>query len=255
MAKVARRLGLFGGLLVFHPYRQNDDLTWRAGPHFHLIANGWVDRNKVPPGWVEVGIREVKPLRGDFYNLAYYMCSHAGIGDGSGYVVNWFGNCSGHAKNGKALIVEDAVTTPKECKTCQGGIYRYSDWMRFKRGWVDFVPAIQETNRLRAWCIRSDLDELRFVYAGKSAGEIAEAHDPRVFIEVPRGSHDLTPEEIQGIDALFEKDRAQDRSCSSDRDISEGGPYVVVPSLPSMTALSGLGRPPPGVSGGRVFDG
>lgn len=239
-------LGLLGGVIVFHPYRQNDDLTWRFGPHFHIIANGWVNRYKVPPGWVEVGIREVKPTRNDFYCLAYYMCSHAGVGDGVGHVVNWFGNCSGNSRNGKALIVEDAYRYPKECKTCQGGLYRISDWIRYRRGWVDFVPSIQETNRLRAWCIRSDLDDVRRDYAGKSALEISEAHDPRIYIEVP-ASLELTDENIRSIDSMFDQDRAKERPRPPSETVSEDVPLVVVPFLPRPIVSEG---PPPGGSEG-----
>ncbi len=254
VVRILRRMGVFGGLIVFHPYRQNDDLTWRAGPHFHVIANGWVDSKKLPPGWVEVGIRKVDATKASFYTLAYYLFSHAGIGDGTGNVVNWFGNCSGNAKDGKALIAEDAVVSPKECKTCQGGIYRYTDWIRYMRGWVDFVPAIQETNRLRAWCIRSDLDELRFVFRGKSASEISEAKDPRVFIEVPKGSHDLTPEEIESINRMFEKDREKARKESGKVpgwDVSAGYRLIVKPSLPSSPFSKGGGKTG---SRGAVFD-
>ena len=190
-------------------------------------------------GSIRRSFRKVDATKASFYALAYYLFSHAGIGDGTGNVVNWFGNCSGNARNGKALIVEDAATVAKECKTCQGGIYRYSDWIRYIRGWVDFVPAIQETNRLRAWCIRSDLDELRFIFRGKSASEISEANDPRV---------------LESINSMFEKEREKDRKAVGKVqgwDVSAGYRLIVKPSLPSSPFSKGGGR---SGSRGVVFD-
>lgn len=96
---VLKAVGFKEAVVVFHPWRENDDEpgTWRLGPHFHVFAFGFLDwksdyvKTLQKDGWVIV----VKPKKDmndghdyskgrywspvDIYHGVAYALSHAGV--------------------------------------------------------------------------------------------------------------------------------------------------------------------------------
>jgi hypothetical protein len=93
--KVAKKSGLFGGIMVFHPYRlhckkcdvaipdynkkcskcQGEDFQWVKSPHFHVVGFGWIKPVFKETGWV---VRNLGVRRSVFWTLQYLL-SHAGV--------------------------------------------------------------------------------------------------------------------------------------------------------------------------------
>jgi hypothetical protein len=115
--ELAKKAGVLGGSLLFHPYRKYDepeeeeDLqpdfsvldspgSWYVSPHFHLLGYGWIHGKKVKAihdqsGWVirNLGVR--KPLPGQTLEdavraTAHYQLSHCGVHPHF-HTVTWFG--------------------------------------------------------------------------------------------------------------------------------------------------------------------
>lgn len=124
--RALRATGVRGGCMIYHPWRENDDGTWRFSPHFHVVGFGWVvdtaDYSK--RGWV---VRNVG-LRKSVYATIMYQLSHAGVYVGkrpSGGIlpiakskkfctVTWFGCCS-YTK----LRVPKLEREPECCPLCK----------------------------------------------------------------------------------------------------------------------------------------
>lgn len=251
---VVKRAGINGGAWVFHPYRQNDGSdTWRAGPHFHMIVNGWLDSSKVPSGWVVKNVREV-PVSGIF-PVAYYLCSHAGVGSGgvnkngrlmSIKSVSYFGNCGTNNNRSPVKLREETDVSTMKCGTCDYGLYRYREYLAMLRGSVTYVPPLVQKSTVTAWCIKSDLDGLRLLTSGLSMGDIATLGNPRIYVQYPEPSHDLTSKDVEDIDGMISDDS---KGPSGPRRAPEV-PRIVVPRLPG--APSGVFVPSsPGPGGGR----
>jgi len=90
--RALKRVGLLGGMLIYHPKRKKKAGEWYFSPHFHVLGYGWlrdVKRNYVHSGYVvkNVGVR--KSVRGTIY----YQLSHAGISE-KFHTVTWFGKLS-----------------------------------------------------------------------------------------------------------------------------------------------------------------
>lgn len=113
----AKRCGLRGGVVMFHPFRWKcarcgrDDEScrcelgtpgaWYWSPHFHMVGYGWIEHtadNYSRTGWLvkNAGVRE------SVYRTMQYLLSHAGVWT-SGYPaskkskvcsITWFGVCS-----------------------------------------------------------------------------------------------------------------------------------------------------------------
>ena len=86
---ILRKSGIYGGSVIFHPFRENDDSTWYFSPHFHALGYGWVHGTKEGyerHGWIvrNVGIR--KTVSG----TALYQLSHAGVHE-KYHTITWFG--------------------------------------------------------------------------------------------------------------------------------------------------------------------
>ena len=58
MYRISRLRGIKGGSVIWHPFRENDDGTWRLSPHFHILGFGWV-RN-VKKGYESDGMGSYK---------------------------------------------------------------------------------------------------------------------------------------------------------------------------------------------------
>lgn len=89
--KLLKISGLFGGCIIFHPWRKKGSL-WVFSPHFHSLGYGWiknVDHVFEDHGWIikNHGIR--KTVSG----TALYQLSHAGFSKKL-HTVTWFGALS-----------------------------------------------------------------------------------------------------------------------------------------------------------------
>lgn len=99
MYRVARLRGIKGGCVIWHPFRENDDGTWRVSGHFHVLGFGWVrnvSQGFKSDGWLVKNIQDGKEERSVF-KTAMYQLSHCGINKKHRPVV-WFGVCSSKIK-------------------------------------------------------------------------------------------------------------------------------------------------------------
>jgi hypothetical protein len=98
--RIAKSRGIKGGSVIWHPWRENDDGTWRFSPHFHVLGFGWV-KNTLEgykkDGWLVKNILDGKEERSVF-RTAMYQLSHCGISKHH-RPVSWFGVCSTAGKN------------------------------------------------------------------------------------------------------------------------------------------------------------
>ena len=99
MYRVARLRGIKGGAMIWHPFRENDDKTWRVSGHFHVLGFGWVrnvSQGFKSDGWVVKNIQDGEKERSVF-RTAMYQLSHCGISK-KRRPVAWFGVCSSKIK-------------------------------------------------------------------------------------------------------------------------------------------------------------
>jgi len=100
--KIAKRCGLEGGLVVFHPFRRNKDKKikvparynkkWVYSPHYHVIGKGWIrDTTEIfeKTGWLVKN----KGVRDSTRKTISYLLSHAGI-QKRFHTSTWFGGLS-----------------------------------------------------------------------------------------------------------------------------------------------------------------
>lgn len=148
--KIATEIGLKGGMVIFHPYRQNgisddDDLpedyvptatndgnkrSARFSPHFHIIGFGWVtpssaDFMQTHKGWMYKALRTgQKRLRTlpDVVGVVNYVMSHVGLYSeasvqrfGRKQSINWFGMCNSRVLSN---VGEIRVHTQRLCEIC-----------------------------------------------------------------------------------------------------------------------------------------
>jgi len=86
--ELTKRVGLFGGLSVFHPVRCQD-ASWTWSPHFHVLGYGWIEGTKqvtADNGWIVKNLGVRKSVVG----TVNYLLSHAGIREHF-HTVTWFG--------------------------------------------------------------------------------------------------------------------------------------------------------------------
>lgn len=109
--RIAKQSGIFGGALVFHPYRLKchicgsaipdyekecpkchvSEFRWYWSPHFHLVGFGWV--HSTAEGYSEHGwIVKNLGVRKSIFWTFQYLLSHAG--DSVFHTVTWFGRLS-----------------------------------------------------------------------------------------------------------------------------------------------------------------
>ena len=89
--RITKRLGIYGGLLVFHPARRSTrGREW--SPHFHSLCYGWVSNVGAvyrSEGWVTKNLG----LRKSVIGTISYLLSHAGVKK-TYQAVSWFGALS-----------------------------------------------------------------------------------------------------------------------------------------------------------------
>ena len=145
--RIAQQCGIVGGVLIFHPFRQNgiaddDDLDpnyqpvetndgnkycARFAPHFHIVGFGWIENTAEiyeKTGWVVKNIRtrdkSIKTLH-DVESIILYLRSHAGVLDDSSPAqwklksVVYFGACGPRVMKLTAYL---DVDTPQICPEC-----------------------------------------------------------------------------------------------------------------------------------------
>jgi len=106
--RIAKESGLYGGAMVFHPYRlkcsecgsaiadhgkqcknhPEDMVQWFWSPHFHVVGFGWIeftDEGYSSHGWV---VKNLKIRESVFYTFQYLL-SHAGVS--ILHTTTWFG--------------------------------------------------------------------------------------------------------------------------------------------------------------------
>lgn len=109
--------GIEGGVLIFHPFRQNDDVfrrgkngrsylvkkadpsmpkgAWYFSPHFHVVGYGWLPDGSTSRvfseshGWIV----KKQPERVTVGGTIWYQLTHCGIHK-KYRAVNWFGICA-----------------------------------------------------------------------------------------------------------------------------------------------------------------
>ena len=82
--KIAKEIGMTGASVVFHPARFHEKkMIPYASPHFHTVAYGWFDGEKIAKiakekGWTVRKIRTIKN-EVEIFATIKYLLSHAGI--------------------------------------------------------------------------------------------------------------------------------------------------------------------------------
>lgn len=152
--KIAQSCGIVGGLMIFHPFRQNgvnddDDLPEeytpadtnngdkhdsRFAPHFHIVGFGWIDGTPelyLNSGWILKNIRTGKRTirtQADIESIILYLRSHAGVIDDSSpfqgriKTLTYFGACSPRSMSLTGWI---DVYTPQICPECGAALRLY----------------------------------------------------------------------------------------------------------------------------------
>jgi hypothetical protein len=105
--KVLKQVGIVGGSVIFHPFRESEDGLWRFAPHFHVLGYGWHNGREIQ-GWVVKNHGVRKSVSG----TAIYQLSHAGVHK-SYHTITWFG-CMSYNK----LEVEPLVSEKPRCPLC-----------------------------------------------------------------------------------------------------------------------------------------
>lgn len=150
--KIASEVGIQGGMVVFHPYRQNgvndDDVlpdeyvptatndgnkhNARFAPHFHILGFGWVKPSsdefvKSHKGWVYKAIWDEKKTVTDVIATANYLMTHTGLVAEDSPVqpsrmqsVVWIGLCN---SSNLQYVCEERVGEEQLCEECGCNIY------------------------------------------------------------------------------------------------------------------------------------
>ena len=77
-----KKCGGIGGITVFHPWRQFEQIEWRFSPHFHILMYGFIDTTKfrkINKGWVIKKIHAEEGVQSIRHTIAY-LSTHMGLG-------------------------------------------------------------------------------------------------------------------------------------------------------------------------------
>ena len=117
--RIAKKAGMIGGALIFHPYREDSKNYWYFSPHFHILGYGWIVQTATiydKTGWIVKNHRVRKSIGA----TAYYQLSHAGVKTRH-HVISWFGALSTRALKVERDKNEDIETLSHvrfKIKTC-----------------------------------------------------------------------------------------------------------------------------------------
>lgn len=159
----AKKSGIVGGVIIFHPFRQNDpresnyrnDLpayVWYMSPHFHIVGCGFTERSDLfyqRTGWI---IKKL-PRRESVKGTIRYTLTHCGIVEGV-HALTYFGIFS---YNKVVIDQEIKQDTPIKCSACGQSLHLYG-WQPEKEllepNWKDdrgvyFHKVVKRTYKLR----------------------------------------------------------------------------------------------------------
>jgi len=180
--RIVSEIGIVGGVAVFHPFRRNgvdddkvgteyiptdsnnmDTMSWRLGPHFHVIGYGFVQQNSIAwmsshGGWLFKAIRTGKDkivTKKQLYGTIRYVISHCGVCDGARkQAINYVGELN--SKN-TCIVGTGYATKPLKCTICgmecRELILNYQD-----RTITDNGPALQK-RKYSIYTTRARLEE------------------------------------------------------------------------------------------------
>lgn len=120
--KIAKSRGLKGGSVIWHPWRENEDGTWRVSPHFHFLSFGWIDFKKTEllqekDGWVVHYIGDGKRER-SISATAFYQLGHCGI-NGKKNPVSYWGVCGNSMAKKKGITIKKLEPEKHLCPCCK----------------------------------------------------------------------------------------------------------------------------------------
>lgn len=122
--KLLKRVGFFGGSMIFHPFRFDKNTKEPYfSPHFHMLGYGWIRGKKVASIYRRSGyIIKNLGIRDSVFQTALYQLSHAGVKPGV-HTVTWFGQLSYNK-----LKVKPEEVEPNVCPLC-GAKLREIIWL------------------------------------------------------------------------------------------------------------------------------
>lgn len=173
-----QHLGAVGGVLVFHPFRQNgeDDYNnklttgntgnindWRTAPHFHAIVMGFFNPDQIKDihtdsGWVVHSIRAHLD-ENDRLATSCYVMTHAGVGSVEGrrnlQSYSYFGELT-TAHLQYTADTETEVVPP--CEDCNKPQYlvKFSHGCRMPTSYEQY----HTTQKGRIYCLKEDRAEV-----------------------------------------------------------------------------------------------
>lgn len=160
----AKSRGIKGGSAIWHPFRENDDGTWRISPHFHLLCFGWINFKRVAQlekkdGWVVHYINDGKIER-SISATALYQLSHCGISEKQGSPISYFGVCGFAAAKKDNIDVKPMEKQEHLCPCCKnklieleylGNIDNLPDKDDSGGTWLSDVGWYQVESKQRKW--------------------------------------------------------------------------------------------------------
>lgn len=142
----AKKHGLSGGLMIWHPYRQDDDAAFVQDGHVHFHIIGLARGNIKPGESAETLFKVIRhPIKNDFNGFRrcreikaciFYLLTHCGIIQGR-HTLTWYGEMSYNSLSNSRLeeyfpnIFKDLKKEIKLCPSCKSsdiGVL-YKDWM------------------------------------------------------------------------------------------------------------------------------
>lgn len=127
ITRLLLKVGVKGGLSIFHPFRFDKVgmLGWYFSPHFHVIGFGWVDGKKVKSEFERTGYTVknlgVRKTSGEIFSTIRYLLSHAGVKVNKinhRHTVSWFGKLSNRSMPNWELEIEDEEDNLNRCGFC-----------------------------------------------------------------------------------------------------------------------------------------
>lgn len=127
---------------IFHPFGfEKSKGTPDKSPHFHLIAFGWIDGNKVGEAYRKTGmfVKKICTLKKEdqYFATSKYLLTHAGVKPGTHAVAY-----TGSVHYGKLFIPEEEVESPK-CPYCDLGLQNLRVSPRVLDRPPDFEPGFE----------------------------------------------------------------------------------------------------------------
>ena len=118
-----QEFGAVGGITVFHPWRQYEQLEWKFSPHFHSLLYGFIDTTafrKANPGWVIKKIHSKEGVQSIRHTIAY-LSTHQGLGihEKDPAEVDWDLDILDHMIPG--IKSKGASYTEKDYENCSAG--------------------------------------------------------------------------------------------------------------------------------------